>query len=730
MKKKLLILALAIIAIVSVFAISVSAEEADPYASYYDKVYTAIDGTPLALYEKDGETYYPLAWFYDSANGVYESFRVGTEVNFMKTDGVTPLPYGTDFTQNTPVVFSDSTKTYTMANLILINLHGSRISHFSGSWTNLPIQAIYCNVEARYVNGSTFNKNQTLSVFDIPKAHTGALNLCGFCLSNCPKLTYLYIPQNGYIASNSVFEYSGLTKVEFAENWQPQSWFGGQIAKTMPGYVFNGCASLKEVTLPKTVTSVGPAFFMNCTSLETVELPEGLTSIPGTVNQTQGMFSGCSSLKSITIPSAVTSIAYRAFQNCKALESVTFNGTELETIGDAAFENCIKLTSIVIPEGVTTIGGVVFKNCSTLASVTLPSTLETLGIQPFQGTVLTEVIGLENTQLKAIPFECFRGIKTWKPDVIKLPNTCTTIGSHAFADTGVKKIILGAAFVDMTGSHPFTGCSSLKEVVAPATTTTLPPVGDSRVNIKFIFVTSSEETVLNKVSSTTGFTNIITYQDYVDEKYDTSKSYIVSGYNLCVAFYDGHQIDESAATGKWLGDAYISQYKVSCECGRNCGKEAVLVSLDPLFKSNGFSSNTDSMMQSFAVNKKLIEAYKPYLGDIKFGLVAAYCGVGENFDTTNGVLVNADGTGVNNKVAIVDFTEREYDVFEMKIVGIGDTTMDTEFYFCAYVIENGTVNYIHNNTTADKAAATTYTAVAALDNTKYDYLPVANKEEE
>ena len=115
MKKRLFILALAIIAIVSVFAISVSAEEADPYASYYDKVYTAIDGTPLALYEKEGETYYPLAWFYDSTSATYESFRVDTEVNFMKTDGVTPLPANTDFTQNTPVVFADTTKTYTVA---------------------------------------------------------------------------------------------------------------------------------------------------------------------------------------------------------------------------------------------------------------------------------------------------------------------------------------------------------------------------------------------------------------------------------------------------------------------------------------------------------------------------------------------------------------------------------------------------------------------------------------
>ncbi|MBQ7906491.1 MAG: hypothetical protein IJ309_00795, partial [Clostridia bacterium] len=145
--------------------------------------------------------------------------------------------------------------------------------------------------------------------------------------------------------------------------------------------------------------------------------------------------------------------------------------------------------------------------------------------------------------------------------------------------------------------------------------------------------------------------------------------------------------------------------------------EAVLTTLEPLFKSNGFAATTGdsaAMMQSFAVNKALIEAYKPYLGDIKFGLVAAYCGTGTDFDTTNGALVNADGTGVNGKVAIVDFTDRAYDIFEMKIAGIGEDHKNTEFYICAYVIENNAVSYINNNTTATTATAVKYADVAAF----------------
>ena len=726
MKKRLFILALAIIAIVSVFAISVSAEEADPYASYYDKVYTAIDGTPLALYEKDGETYYPLAWFYDSANDVYESFRVDTEVNFMKTDGVTPLPANTDFTQNTPVVFADTTKTYTVSNLILINLHGSKITQFSGSWTSLPIEAIYCNTQLGYVNTNAFKGNTTLSVFDIPKAHNRSKGtICG-AFQYCTRLKEIYIPEHMVLITGA-FEYSGLEKVEFAENYAPAGIYDWQTSAEKEAW-FNECQSLKTVILPKTSTHnhFGKRTFYKCTALEEFTIPSYITRIGYEAFRQSG-------IKSATINSAFTLIDDYAFASCASLTTVNFTspaGTDA-VIDQAAFEGCSVLTSLAIPEGVVSLGNCLAKKCSVLKYVSFPSTLTTLsGGQHFLDTALEEVVGLENTQLTAISSECFRGLKNWKPDVIQLPNTCTTIGSHSFADTGVKKFILGAAFVDMTGSHPFTGCSSLTEVIAPATTTTLPPVNDYRVNIKFIFVTSSDETVISTISATTGFTNIITYEDYLDSNYDTSKSYIVSGYNLCDAFYDGHQIDESAATGKWLGQKYISQYKVSCECGRSCGKESVLETLEPLFKSNGFASNTGAMMQSFAVNKSLIEAYKPYLGDIKFGLVAAYCGTGTDFDTTSGVLVNADGTGVNNKIAIVDFTEREYDIFEMRISGIDDSTKDKEFYICAYVIENGAVSYIHNNTTADNAEATTYTAVAALDNTKYDYLPATAKEEE
>ena len=97
MKKKILLTFLIVMASLCMFAISISATDADPYADDYDKSYTAIDGTSLALYDNDAENHYPLAWFYDSANSKYEKFRVGTEVVFAINGGTTQIPAGTDF---------------------------------------------------------------------------------------------------------------------------------------------------------------------------------------------------------------------------------------------------------------------------------------------------------------------------------------------------------------------------------------------------------------------------------------------------------------------------------------------------------------------------------------------------------------------------------------------------------------------------------------------------------
>ena len=74
-------------------------------------------------------------------------------------------------------------------------------------------------------------------------------------------------------------------------------------------------------------------------------------------------FEGCTSLRSITIPSSVTSIGWDTFSGCTSLTSVTFGeNSQLTSIGSSAFYDCSSLTSITIPSSVTSIGSSAFYN--------------------------------------------------------------------------------------------------------------------------------------------------------------------------------------------------------------------------------------------------------------------------------------------------------------------------------------------------------------------------------
>ena len=92
--------------------------------------------------------------------------------------------------------------------------------------------------------------------------------------------------------------------------------------------------------------------------LESFEIPEGITAI-------DGAFAGCRSLRSITIPDSVTSIGDNAFYSCFNLSNITIPN-QVTSIGDNAFDSCVSLNRITIPDSVTSIGCDAFIGCDTL----------------------------------------------------------------------------------------------------------------------------------------------------------------------------------------------------------------------------------------------------------------------------------------------------------------------------------------------------------------------------
>ncbi len=91
-------------------------------------------------------------------------------------------------------------------------------------------------------------------------------------------------------------------------------------------FKFADCKSLEKVVLPQNIKIIKHETFERCEALKAINLPQGLLKIEGDDSDGYyvelGAFYGCSSLKSITIPSTVTSIGYRAFAECRNLIDV------------------------------------------------------------------------------------------------------------------------------------------------------------------------------------------------------------------------------------------------------------------------------------------------------------------------------------------------------------------------------------------------------------------------
>ena len=141
-------------------------------------------------------------------------------------------------------------------------------------------------------------------------------------------------------------------------------------------YAFSYCYQLTNVTIPSGVTSIDEYAFQYCRALASIAIPNGVTSI-GTY-----AFQYCYELKNVTIPSGVTSIGIYAFRDCYSLASITIPSS-VTSIGNYTFNSCYALTNITMPSGVTSIGNYVFQYCYSLASITIPSSVTSIGTYAF-----------------------------------------------------------------------------------------------------------------------------------------------------------------------------------------------------------------------------------------------------------------------------------------------------------------------------------------------------------
>lgn len=257
-------------------------------------------------------------------------------------------------------------------------------------------------------------------------------------------------------------------------------------------YAITGIGNLPETGAEVVIPSTIDGLPVTEISTRAAKLQTGLTSlvIPDSVTHIgYEAFYKCTSLKSVTLGSGMISVDERAFWECSGLEELSLP-YGLQEIGVQAFYNCISLRDLTIPSTVTVIGAEAFFGCVTFTHITVPASVAGCGNAVFQNCVqLREVFW--NAALSYIPDKTFYNCA--RLDTVEIGYPVQSIGTNAFALSGLAEITGRLEAVETVGEKAFYQCANLRKIELPAKLERL-YIGSSA----FRECTSLESVILNK----------------------------------------------------------------------------------------------------------------------------------------------------------------------------------------------------------------------------------------
>ena len=287
---------------------------------------------------------------------------------------------------------------------------------------------------------------------------SGVKSIGAYAFKNCGNLTAIVVPNAVESIGEGIFtNCTNLSSVKL-----------GSGLLTIGYSAFDGCSSLTDIVIPASVTEIGYSAFKNLKNLKTVTFESGsaLTTL-GKNYTSDGVFQGCTSIKSITLPNKLTAIQRDTFNGCSALEKVTI-GSGVKSIGINAFNKCVNLKSVVIPNAVESLGDCAFMNCSNLTSVKLGSGLLTIGYSAFEGcSNLTGIV--IPASVTDIGYSAFKNLKNLTDVTFEANSNLVNLGKNYTSDgvfqgcTGLKTIVIPDK-VTTVNRDTFNGCTSLEKV--------------------------------------------------------------------------------------------------------------------------------------------------------------------------------------------------------------------------------------------------------------------------
>ena len=441
------------------------------------------------------------------------------------------------------------------------------------------------------------------------------------------------------------------------------------------------------------------------TRIRELDIPEGMVTLGGY---------GFTRLeiKRISIPKTVTSIGGCCFEKCTALEQCVFEHTEdsdLTSLPAWIFQGCTSLTAFCFPECIEEINSEYeFSGCTSLTAVYLPKNLTAYKTS---GNDQKSVFwGCENMYFVNERFT-YDNIPQ-KPAIYYFPSNLATMTGELFkkCENLNETLVFPAGVTSVPNGWAFsTDASTVENVVFLGDMTTLNTSSWKLADGgKIIFANANDVDSSSLSTLSGGHTKI-----YCASETDLSK-HVVKRTETTAATCDtnkytksycfcGKLISEGEEEGTMLGHSHTifvdlvyesyseaGYYSYKCErCDDVNNDEAA----PALFICLGYSAQSygnGGILVGFGVNNKAISEYADITGDeFKFGMFA-----GRDTKLGENDAVNANGEALTG-IASVDYTERDFDIVEFKVVGfVTDEHKDANLALGIYVIDGEAVSYV------------------------------------
>ena len=273
----------------------------------------------------------------------------------------------------------------------------------------------------------------------------GLLSIGSQAFSRCDMLSGITYPQSLETVDDSCFTFcSSLLNVNFNTN---------PSFDTISQNCFYQCSSLTGIVIPDNIDTIQDSAFIRCSSLSGIDFGNSIITIGSQAFRSNAFYE-------LSFPSTLTHIYSYAFESCSSLQDIGVLPSNLQVIGDNAFDKTSLTGLLTIPDSVTYLGSTAFANCL-VSGVNLGLGVDYLNNQAFLGCLNLEYINLD--LITGIGNNVFDGCSSLSG--IAIPNTMKEIGNSAFRGSAIYDITI-PDLMDYIADNCFSQCNNLTGVIS------------------------------------------------------------------------------------------------------------------------------------------------------------------------------------------------------------------------------------------------------------------------